>query len=133
MENTIPKAEKLRAFIAEFYDGKQKRLADAYDVSASLVSGWLNSDNEKAEVPVYMQKIIDLTRQVQDLSAELRQTQVGRAVQMKSGFAVVRFADRASPGTIVCEGIPDPETANHLIAGLLKLAETDSAPKEKEL
>ena len=132
MEDATAKVERLRSFIEKFHDGKQKNLAEAYELSPSVVSGWLNPENDRASVPAYMEKIIEITKQVEELSTELNQTKVGRVVQTKSGFAVVRFADSSSPGTIVCKGVPDLETANSLTEGLLKQSEAKPASEKKE-
>lgn len=132
MQGAISKADRLRAFIDDFHDGKQKNLAEAYDVSPSVVSGWLKEEGA-SNVPAYMEKIIELTRQVAELSKELKQTKIGRAVQMKSGFAVVRFPDSKSPGVIVCKGVPDLDTANGIINGLFMNSEVNPTSEKKEL
>lgn len=133
MQTPTLKPEKLRAFIDEFHDGKQKRLAEAYALSQSQVSGWLNTEKDRSDAPVYMDKIIDLTRQVAQLSSELADLKTGRVLQMKSCYAVVQFADRASPGVILCRGIPDLDAANTVVAGLLALKKADPTPEQKEL
>ncbi len=112
------RSEKLRQFIDDFFEGTQKRLADEYELSPSLVSTWLNAKNEKSEVPAYMDKIIDLRREVRTLSAEIEAMRVGRVLAMKSGYAVVHFPNEAAPGAILCRGIPDLETANRILTSL---------------
>ena len=112
------RSEKLRQFIHEFFDGRQKRLSEEYGVSQSLISTWLSSKNEKSDVPVYMDKIIDLHREISAYSTELEAMRVGRVLEMKTGFAIVQFANETAPGTILCCGIPDLETANRVLAAL---------------
>jgi DNA-binding transcriptional regulator YdaS (Cro superfamily) len=118
--------EKLRQFIDDFFDGKQKRLADEYGLSPSQVSTWLNA---KSDIADYMEKIIDLSRRAQTLSAELEAMRVGRVLKMKAGYAVVHFPDAAAPGTILCRGIPDIEAANRVLAAL-RAAEAPHSSKE---
>jgi predicted transcriptional regulator len=126
MTQPPPKAEKLREFIHDFFDGKQKRLADEYGLSTSQVSTWVN---EKSELPVHMDKIIDLRRQVRTLSDELEAMRVGRVLAMKSGYAIVQFPNEAASGTILCRDIPDLETA-HRILKALQAAEAPHTSKE---
>ena len=118
MTQSPTSSEKLRQFIDDFYDGKQKHLAVAYDLSPSLVSTWINPKNEKSEVPVYMERIIDLNRQVQTLTSEIEAVRVGRVLGMESGYSVVHFPDDTAPGAILCRGIPDLETANRIMNAL---------------
>ena len=131
MGGEASKTEDLREFLDDFHDGKQKNLADTYGLSPSVVSGWLNPEGERGVIPRYMQGIMRLERQVAEISKELTQLRAGRVVQMKSGHAIVQFSDSTAPGTIVCKGIPDLETANSIAAGLLKV--TDPAHSKKEL
>lgn len=118
MKQSLISSEKLRQFIDDFFDGKQKCLADEYGLSQSQVSTWLNPKNEVPKVPVYIEKIIDLRREVRTLSAELEAMRVGRVLAMKSGYAVVYFPNEEAPGTILCRGIPDLETANRVVTAL---------------
>lgn len=114
MTDLPARPEKLRQFVDDFFDGKQKHLADEYGLSQSQVSAWLSPKNEKSEVPVYMEQIIDLTRKAQQLSVELQAMRVGSVVKMKCGYAIVHFPDGESPGAVLCRGIPDLETAKNL-------------------
>lgn len=132
VENAISKLEELRSFLADFHDGKQKNLAEAYDLTPSVVSGWLKPENEGAGIPASMLEIIRLTRQVADLSKELAQARVGRVVQMKSGYAIVRFADSSAPGVVLCKGVADLETANGIVAGMTKLTDPTPASSKKD-
>lgn len=118
MTHPPAKAEKLRQFIDDFFDGKQKHLAAEYELSPSQVSTWVNPKNEKSEVPVYMDKIIDLTHQIQALSSEIEAMRLGRVVKMKAGYAVAHFPDATSPGIVLCRGILDLETAKRLADAL---------------
>lgn len=132
MTQQTTRPEKLRQFIDDFFDGKQKRLAEAYELSPSLVSTWINPKNEKSEVPGYMDQIIDLKRQVQRLSAEIKSMRMGRVMEMKSGYAVVHFPDAAAPGAILCRGISDIETAKNLADALQQGSKETQDPDIKE-
>ena len=112
------RSKELSEFINEFFKGKQKGLADEYGLSPSQVSTWVNSTNEKPEVPVYMEKIIDLKREVKTLRSEIEAVRVGRVLGMKSGYSVVHFPDDTAPGAILCRGIPDLETATRIMNAL---------------
>lgn len=112
------RSENLREFIDEFFKRKQKLLADEYGLSPSQVSTWLHPKSEKSEVPVYMEKIIDLKREVKTLRSEIEAVRVGRVLGMKSGYSVVHFPDDTAPGAILCRGIPDLETATRIMNAL---------------
>lgn len=126
-------SEKLRQFIDDFFEGKQNRFADEYGFSPSQVSTWLNpkvmKPDEKPKVPTHVEKIIDLHRETTKLSVELEAMRVGRVLAMKTGFAIVHFPDEAEPGSILCRGIPDLETANRVLTAL-RAAEAPHTPKE---
>lgn len=129
MTDLPARPEKLRQFVDDFFDGKQKQLADEYDLSQSQVSAWLSLKNEKSEVPVYMEQIIDLTRKAQQLSMELQAIRVGSVVKMKCGYAIVHFPDAESPGDVLCRGIPDLKTAKNLEKALHQGQEWTSKSK----
>lgn len=126
------KADKLRQFINDCYDGKQKDLAEAFKLSPSLVSTWLSEKNEKSEVPFYMDQIMDLTREVQQLSSEIQRMRVGSIIKMKASYAIVHFPDTATHGAILCRGIPDLETADGLKSALHRDLKDTSKTNSKE-
>jgi hypothetical protein len=132
MTPAMTRPEKLRAFIDEFFDGKQKRLAEEYEFSQSQVSSWLNPNNDKSEVPVYMDRIIDLKIQVQKLQSQVDEMEAGRVVQMKSSYAVVQFSDSASPGVVLCRGIKDLEAASRMVKALITLRKNERTLDEKD-
>lgn len=132
MSSSPPKAEKLRQFIDDCYKGKQKDLAEAFKLSPSLVSAWLSEKNEKSEVPFYMDQIMDLTREVQQLSSEIQRMRVGSIVKMKANYAIVHFPDTATHGAVLCRGIPDLETANGLKFALHRDLKDTSKANSKE-
>lgn len=119
-------SEKLRQLIDEFFDGKQKGFADEYQVSPSQVSTWLK---EKPGVPVYIDKIVDHLREVRTLRAELEAMRTGRVLAMKSGYAIVHFPSDVEPGTILCRGISDLDTANRVLKAM-RNAEAPHTSKE---
>jgi hypothetical protein len=125
--------EKLRKFVDDFFDGKQKHLAGAYELSPSQVSAWLSPKNEKSEVPVYMERIIDLTRKVEQLSSEIQTMRAASVVKMKASYAIVQFPDMVSPGAVLCRGIADLETAKNLEDVLHRGLSDSSKSNSKEI
>jgi hypothetical protein len=122
MASTTDDAQKERqkellAFIRDNFS-KQKEFANEYGLSESQVSGWLSEKSDAPPVPTYIPKLIDLTRKNKELSAEIQQLKAERIITLEPGYAVVRFSDAASPGTILCRGIPDIHTAKHLASAL---------------
>lgn len=117
-------SEKLRQLIHDFFEGKQKHFADEYGVSPSQVSTWLKAKtgklegNEKPEVPIYIEKIVDQLREVHDLRAKLEAMRTGRVLEMKSGYAIVHFPSDVEPGAILCRGISDLDAANRVLTAL---------------
>lgn len=109
--------DRLRAFIEDFHDGRQKSLAEAYGLSPSVVSGWMKDGGEKA-IPTHMDKIIDLVRREDQLVKEVAALNAERIVELESGYAIVQFSDADTPGTVLCRGIADLEAAKELVAGL---------------
>lgn len=128
-------AEKLRQLIDDFFEGTQKRFADEYGVSQSQVSAWLKAKtgklegSEKPEVPIYIDKIVDHLREVRTLTGELKAMRTGRVLAMESGYAIVHFPSDVEPGTILCRGISDLDTANRVLKALLT-AEAPHTSKE---
>lgn len=116
MKSTAGTTEKLSKFIEDYHEGKQKRLAEAYGLSPSQISGWVKPGGD---VPVYMDKIIDLTRERSQFKSELLRLKKGGIVQMVDCYAIVRFPEDLPVGTILCSGIADLETAQAIAAGLL--------------
>ena len=128
-------AAKLRQLIDDFFEGKQKRFADEYGVSPSQVSTWLKAKterpegSEKPEVPIYIDKIVDHLRELHALRDELQAMRTGRVLALKSGYAIVHFPSDVEPGAILCRGISDLDTANHVLDAL-RLAERSHGAEE---
>jgi transcriptional regulator with XRE-family HTH domain len=116
-EEQKKRQKALQAFISEFFK-KQKEFADAYGLSESQVSGWLSEKVNVPSIPAYISKLIDITRENKALSDEVHRLKAERIIELDPGYALVRFPDAEAPGTILCRGIPDLDTAKNLATAL---------------